>query len=88
MRLKVNCLRGPVGFDHAAVILLANAKIEIHTEPETEGVEVRLAALNGRRALPFQETDLPGIDRFRVAEEIPPGLAGSLVGAVAEIRPN
>ena len=57
--MKVNCLRGPVGFDHAAVILLANAKIEIHTEPETEGVEVRLAALNGRRALPFQEADLP-----------------------------
>ena len=33
-----------------------------------------------------KETDFPGIDRFRVAEEIPPGLVGTLVGAVAEVR--
>jgi len=85
-RARRVCLSHAVGFYHAAMVLLADAEVEVHPEPEAEGVEVGLAAFDGRGALALQEPDLPRINGFRVAEEIPSGLARALVGGVAEIR--
>lgn len=68
------------------MILFANTEIEVHAEPESQRVEVGLAAFHGRGALALQIPDFPGIHGLGIAEEIPRGLAGSVVGAVAEIR--
>ena len=44
------------------MILLTNAEVEIHTEPEAEGIEVGFAAFHGGGAFTFEEADFPGVD--------------------------
>ena len=72
--------------DHAAVILFADAKVEIDAEPESQGVVVRFSALDGRAVLPVQEADLEGINLSGRPEEVPGGRGRALVAAVGEIR--
>ena len=70
---------GSDGLHHSAVILFPDTEIEVHAEPEAEGVEVGFAALHGGSPLALQVADFPGVHGLGIAEQIPSRLAGSLV---------
>lgn len=68
------------------MILLANAEIEVHAEPESQRVEIRLSAFHGRSAFAPKETDFKRIGLARITEEIPCRLRCAFVSAVAKVR--
>ena len=78
--------RGARRLDHAAMILLADADVEEHAEPDAEDVEVQVAALDGRGALALEVADLEGVHDARLAEEVPRRLGGAGVLRVREVR--
>ena len=68
------------------MILLADADVEEHAEPDAEDVEVQVAALDGRGALALEVADLEGVHDARLAEEVPRRLRGTRVLRVREVR--
>ena len=61
------------------MILLADSDVEVHAEPHAEDVEAQVAALHRRCALALEVADLERIDRPRLPEEVPRGLARAVM---------
>ena len=78
--------RSAVRLNHSAMILLADADVEEHPEPDTKDIKVQVAALDSRSALALEVSDLEGIDRTGLTEEIPRSLARAGVLRVRQIR--
>ena len=68
------------------MILLADAHVKVHAEPDAQDIEVQVAALHGRRALAFQVADLEGVHRAGLPEEVPRRVARARVLRVGEVR--
>ena len=68
------------------MILLSDTEVEIHSEPETEGIEVGFATFHGGGAFAFKEADFPGVDGLGITEQVPGSLTVAFIGTVAEVR--
>ena len=73
------------GLDHPAVVLLAAADVEIHAEPDSQRVEVGVAALDRRGALALEVADFERVHDARLAEEVPRGFGEARVLRIGQV---